>query len=56
MFIIPYEELKEKAAELLEVDPAILETALATLAQQDRIMIEEWPEGQSSLPDTASCC
>ena len=40
----PYEELKEKAAELLEVDPAILETALATLAQQNRILIEEWPE------------
>jgi exodeoxyribonuclease V alpha subunit len=37
----PYEELKEKAAELLEVDQAILETALATLAQQDRVLIEE---------------
>jgi len=37
----PDQELKKKAGELLEVDPAILETALATLAQQDRIMIEE---------------
>jgi len=40
----PYEELKEKAAELLEVDQSILETALATLAQQDRVLIEQWPE------------
>ena len=40
----PYEELKEMAAELLEVDQSILETALATLAQQDRVLIEQWPE------------
>jgi hypothetical protein len=26
----PYEELKQKVAELLEIDPAILETALAS--------------------------
>jgi exodeoxyribonuclease V alpha subunit len=37
----PIEELKEKAAELLEVDPAILDTALGTLAKQERILIEE---------------
>ena len=43
----PYEELKKKAAELLEVDPAILETALETLAQQDRILIEELPEDKA---------
>jgi exodeoxyribonuclease V alpha subunit len=29
---------------LLEVDQSILETALATLAQQDRVLIEELPE------------
>jgi len=40
----PYEELKKKAVELLEIDPAILETALATLVQQERIFIEELPE------------
>jgi exodeoxyribonuclease V alpha subunit len=43
----PDQELKKKAGELLEVDPAILETALATLAEQDRIMIEELPEGKA---------
>ena len=43
----PDQELKKKAGELLEVDPAILEMALATLAQQDRIMIEELPEGKA---------
>jgi exodeoxyribonuclease V alpha subunit len=43
----PDQELKKKAGELLEVDPAILETALATLAQQDRIIIEELPEGKA---------
>jgi len=40
----PYEELKEKAAALLEVDQAILDTALATLAEQDRVLIDEWQE------------
>jgi exodeoxyribonuclease V alpha subunit len=40
----PIEELKEKAAELLEVDPAILDTALGTLAKQERILIEELPD------------
>jgi exodeoxyribonuclease V alpha subunit len=40
----PYEELKEKAAELLEVDQGILDMALATLAQQERVLIEELPE------------
>ena len=39
----PYEELKKKAAELLEIDPAILETALATLAEQERVLIEQLP-------------
>ena len=43
----PDQELKKKAGELLEVDPAILEMALATLAQQDRIIIEELPEGKA---------
>ena len=43
----PDQELKKKAVELLEVDPAILEMALATLAQQNRIMIEELPEGKA---------
>ena len=40
----PYEELKQKVAELLEIDLAILETALATLAREDRILIEDLPE------------
>jgi exodeoxyribonuclease V alpha subunit len=40
----PYKELKEKAAELLEVDQTILEIALTTLAQQDRVLIEESQE------------
>ena len=40
----PYEELKQKVAELLEIDPAILETALATLAREGRILIEDLPE------------
>ena len=40
----PYEELKEKTAALLEVDRAILDTALATLAEQNRVLIEERPE------------
>ena len=43
----PDQELKKKAGELLEVDPAVLEMALATLAQQDRIIIEELPEGKA---------
>ncbi len=43
----PDQELKKKAGELLEVDPAILEMALATLAQQDRIIIEELSEGKA---------
>jgi exodeoxyribonuclease V alpha subunit len=40
----PYDELKLKVAELLEIDPAILETALAALAREERILIEELPE------------
>jgi exodeoxyribonuclease V alpha subunit len=40
----PYEELKQKVAELLEIDLAILETTLATLAREDRILIEDLPE------------
>jgi len=40
----PYAELKEQAAVLLEVDQAILETALLTLAEQGRVLIEEWGE------------
>ena len=40
----PYEELKEKAAELLEVDKEILDTALVTLTEQRRVVIEELPE------------
>jgi exodeoxyribonuclease V alpha subunit len=43
----PYEELKEKAATLLEVDKAILDTALATLAEQNRVLIEESPESRA---------
>lgn len=39
----PYEELKQKVAELLEIDSAILETALATLAREGRILIEDLP-------------
>ena len=40
----PCEELKKKTVELLEIDPAILDTALATLAKQERILIEELPD------------
>ena len=40
----PYEELKEKAAELLAVDMDILDTALVTLTEQRRVVIEEHPE------------
>jgi len=40
----PYEELKEKAAELLAVDRDILDTALATLTEQRRVVIEEYRE------------
>jgi exodeoxyribonuclease V alpha subunit len=40
----PYDELKQKVAELLEIDPAILETALAALAREERILIEVLPE------------
>jgi len=40
----PYEELKQKAAELLAVDRDILDTALATLTEQRRVVIEEHPE------------
>ena len=43
----PYEELKEKAAALLEVDRGILDTALAALAEQDRVLIEERPEARA---------
>jgi exodeoxyribonuclease V alpha subunit len=40
----PYEELKEKAAELLEVGKEFLDTALGTLTEQRRVVIEEHPE------------
>ena len=40
----PYDELKEKVAELLEVDQEILDTALVTLTEQRRLVIEEHPE------------
>jgi len=40
----PYEELKEKAAELLAVDGDILDVALATLSEQRRVVIEEHSE------------
>jgi len=40
----PYEELKEKTAELLAVERDILDTALATLTEQRRVVIEEHPE------------
>jgi exodeoxyribonuclease V alpha subunit len=43
----PYEELKEKASVLLEVDKAILDTSLVTLAEQGRVLIEEWPEARA---------
>lgn len=43
----PYEELKQKAADLLEVDKDILDTALATLTEQRRVVIEEHPEHQA---------
>jgi exodeoxyribonuclease V alpha subunit len=43
----PYEELKKKTAELLGIDQAVLDTALATLADQERILIEKLPEIQS---------
>jgi exodeoxyribonuclease V alpha subunit len=37
----PYEELKEKAAELLEIDKTIIETALGILKEQRRVMIDD---------------
>ncbi|MFC1894011.1 ATP-dependent RecD-like DNA helicase [Chloroflexota bacterium] len=37
----PYEELKGKAVSLLEVDEAILDTAVAALAGQNRVVVEE---------------
>lgn len=40
----PYEELKGKAADLLKVERDILDTALATLAEQRRVVIEDHPE------------
>ena len=40
----PYEELKEKAAELLELGKETLDAALGTLAEQRRVVIEEYPE------------
>ena len=40
----PCEELKKKTVELLEIAPVILDTALATLAKQERILIEELPD------------
>ncbi|MFC1968351.1 ATP-dependent RecD-like DNA helicase [Chloroflexota bacterium] len=40
----PYEELKGKAADLLEVDKDILDMALGTLTEQRRVVIGEHPE------------
>jgi len=40
----PYEKLKEKAGELLAVNETILDTALATLSEQRRVVIEQHPE------------
>ena len=40
----PYEELKEKTAELLEVHKEILDVALVTLTEQRRVVIEELSE------------
>jgi len=37
----PYEELEEKSAELLEIDKTIVETALGTLKEQRRIVVED---------------
>jgi len=37
----PYEELKGKAASLLEVDEALLNTAVAALAEERRVVVEE---------------
>jgi exodeoxyribonuclease V alpha subunit len=37
----PYVELEEKAAELLEIDRTIIETALGTLKEQRRIVVED---------------
>jgi len=37
----PYEKLKEKAGELLEINETILDTALATLSEQRRVIIEQ---------------
>jgi exodeoxyribonuclease V alpha subunit len=37
----PCEELEEKAAELLEIDKTIVETALETLKEQRRVVIED---------------
>ncbi len=43
----PHEERKEKASVLLEVDKAVLDTALVTLAEQGRVLIDEWPEARA---------
>ena len=43
----PYEKLKEKAGELLEVNESILDTALATLSDQRRVVIEQHPEHEA---------
>ncbi|MFC2071109.1 ATP-dependent RecD-like DNA helicase [Chloroflexota bacterium] len=40
----PYEKLKEKAVELLEINETILDTALTTLSDQQRVVIEQHPE------------
>jgi exodeoxyribonuclease V alpha subunit len=40
----PYEELKGKAIELLAVEENILDTALATLSDQRRVVIEDYPD------------
>jgi exodeoxyribonuclease V alpha subunit len=40
----PYEGLKEKAIELLTIDEDILDIAFATLSDQRRVVIEEYPD------------
>jgi exodeoxyribonuclease V alpha subunit len=40
----PYEELEQKAAELLEIDRTIIETALGNLKEQRRVVVEDHPD------------
>ncbi len=40
----PYDKLMDAAASLLEVNQDVLETALATLVEQHRVVVEEPPE------------